>query len=176
VESDVENLAGLIGGDKAAWDAFVTRYAGLILAAVRRVVGPGGEVEDIGQDVFIRLCKDDYRLLRQYDPSRASLSTWLTIVARSAAHDVIRRRRILTQHIDDTPEGALAVEPDIREKLRIPEGLLSPRQAIVLAMIYERDMEVAEIAEALGIDPQTVRSTHHKAMLRLRAHFAPDGK
>jgi RNA polymerase sigma-70 factor (ECF subfamily) len=33
-------------------------------------------------------------------------------------------------------------------------------------------MEVAEIASHLGIDPQTVRSTHHKAMLKLRSHFA----
>jgi RNA polymerase sigma-70 factor (ECF subfamily) len=39
-------------------------------------------------------------------------------------------------------------------------------------------MEVAEVAAALGVDPQTVRSTHHKAMLKLRSHFAvePDAK
>jgi len=35
-------------------------------------------------------------------------------------------------------------------------------------------MEVAEIAQALGVDPQTVRSTHHKAMLKLRTHFAAE--
>jgi RNA polymerase sigma-70 factor (ECF subfamily) len=32
-------------------------------------------------------------------------------------------------------------------------------------------MDVSEIAAVLGIDPQTVRSAHHKAMLKLRAHF-----
>jgi len=32
-------------------------------------------------------------------------------------------------------------------------------------------MDVSEVAHALGIDPQTVRSAHHKAMLKLRAHF-----
>jgi RNA polymerase sigma-70 factor (ECF subfamily) len=36
-------------------------------------------------------------------------------------------------------------------------------------------MDVAEIAAALGIDPQTVRSTHHKAMLKLRDYFAVEG-
>jgi DNA-binding CsgD family transcriptional regulator len=30
---------------------------------------------------------------------------------------------------------------------------------------------VAEIARLLNIDPQTVRSAHHKAMVKLRAHF-----
>jgi RNA polymerase sigma-70 factor (ECF subfamily) len=33
-------------------------------------------------------------------------------------------------------------------------------------------MDVAEIATALAVDPQTVRSTHHKAMIKLREHFA----
>ena len=41
-------------------------------------------------------------------------------------------------------------------------------------MLYDRDMEVAEIAASLGIDRQTVRSAHHKAMLKLRAHFRED--
>jgi DNA-directed RNA polymerase specialized sigma24 family protein len=38
-------------------------------------------------------------------------------------------------------------------------------------MLYDREMEVSEIAAALGIDRQTVRSAHHKAMVKLRAHF-----
>ena len=49
--------------------------------------------------------------------------------------------------------------------------MLSPRQREILTMLYDREMEVAEIAAALGIDPQTVRSAHHKAMVKLRAHF-----
>jgi RNA polymerase sigma-70 factor (ECF subfamily) len=172
LRGDQEDLAGLLAGNKVAWDSFVARFAGLILAAVRRVVGMDGfEVEDIAQDVFVRLCKDDFRLLRQYDPSRAGLSTWLTIVSRSVAHDTVRRRRAPTQPIELTPEAAFAVEPAITEKIKIPDGLLSPRQQLVLTMIYERDMEVAEIADALSVDAQTVRSTHHKAMLKLRAHF-----
>ncbi len=52
-----------------------------------------------------------------------------------------------------------------------PAELLSPRQSEILAMIYDRDMDVAEIATTLRIDAQTVRSMHHKAMLKLRAHF-----
>ena len=43
-------------------------------------------------------------------------------------------------------------------------------------MLYDREMEVAEIARVLGIDAQTVRSTHHKAMLKLRAYFNADLK
>ena len=171
MRGEIADLAALVNGNKPAWDGFVTRFAGLIVAAVRRVVGPGAEVDDIAQDVFLRLCKDDYRLLRQYDPARAGLTTWLTIVARSVAHDAIRRRRAPTQTLDDTPEAALAVEPQIHETIKIPPGLLSPRQQLILTMLYDREMEVAEVATVLAVDAQTVRSTHHKALLKLRAHF-----
>ena len=74
--------------------------------------------------------------------------------------------------IDLVPESRLAVDPiEPVQKLKLPEALLSPRQREILSMLYDRDMEVAEIAAALDIDPQTVRSTHHKAMIKLRAHF-----
>ena len=168
----LSDFTELIQGNKAAWDRFVLRYAGLILSAVRRVVGPDGEVEDIVQDVFVRLCKDDYRLLKQFDPARAGLSTWLTIIARSAARDVVRRRKLATQTIDATPEEAFAVQPPSFDRLQIPDGILSPRQLLVINLLYHRDLEVPDVARFLHIDPQTVRSTHHKAMLKLRKYFS----
>jgi RNA polymerase sigma factor (sigma-70 family) len=166
------DLAALIRGDKGAWDGFVRRYAALIMAAVRGVAQDGGEAEDLTQEVFIRLCKDDFRLLRTYDPQRAGLTTWLTIVARSTARDAMRRRRIHGVNIEDVPEAVLAV-PAIEpvDRLTYPAELLSPRQREILALIYDRDMDVAEIATKLSIDAQTVRSMHHKAMVKLRAHF-----
>ena len=148
------------------------RYARLIVAAVRGFVQGPGEVEDLTQEVFVRLCRDDFRLLRSYDPARASLSTWLTIVSRSTVRDALRRRRADMVPIETVPEGRLAIDPvEPVQKLKLPEALLSPRQREILAMLYDREMDVAEVAAALGIDPQTVRSAHHKAMLKLRAYF-----
>jgi RNA polymerase sigma factor (sigma-70 family) len=165
-------LDALARGDKGAWEAFVRRYAGLVAAAVRGVAREAAEVEDLAQEVFLRLCKDDFRLLRSYDPARAGLSTWITIVARSTARDAMRRYRPVLTPIEAVPEGRLAVDPvEPIQKLKLPDALLSPRQREILTMLYDREMEVAEIAAALGIDPQTVRSAHHKAMVKLRAHF-----
>lgn len=166
------DLAALTRGEKGAWDAFVRRYAGLIMAAVRGVAQDGAEAEDLAQEVFIRLCKDGFRLIKTYDPARAGLTTWLTIVARSTARDAQRRRRIQGVPIEAVPEAAFAVAPvEPVDKLKLPTDLLSPRQREILGMLYDRDMDVAEIAAALHIDAQTVRSMHHKAMLKLRAHF-----
>lgn len=172
------DIARLRRGDKPAWDAFVARFAGIIHAAVGGVLRQSGreaaEIADIAQDVFVRLCKDDYRLLGQYDPSRAAPGTWLTIVARSVALDAVRRRRPASVTLDDAPEAAIAVPAAEPTHLRIPPGLLSPRQELILTMLYDRDMDPSEIGAALGIDAQTVRSMHHKALTRLRGHFAPD--
>jgi len=171
------DLDALTRGDKQAWDRFVRRYARVIFAAVQNRLGRAGrseEVDDVAQDVFLRLCKADYRLLRSYDPARAALSTWLTVVAGSAAIDHLRRRRPSGPALDTLPEDRLAVEPRLPVRVRIPDGLLSPRQALVLELLYRRDLEVADAARIMAVDRQTVRSMHHKALAKLRAHFGRD--
>jgi RNA polymerase sigma factor (sigma-70 family) len=167
------DLARLRAGEKAEWDRFVRRAGPVIHAAVLRRLASAGAVadaEDVAQEVFARLCRRD-RPLAGYDPERASLSTFLTVLATSAAIDHLRRKRP-ADPIDSVPEHRLSVpaaEP--AERLKIPDDLLTARQKLVLTLLYDREMEVAEVASFLGVDPQTIRSTHHKAMLRLRAHF-----
>ena len=172
------DLGTLATGNKRAWDSFVGAAAPLINAVVRRALTSyrlnEDDVMDAAQDVFVRLCANDFRLLKTYDPARASLSTWLAVVSRSAAVDHARRRRQATTPLDDVPEASLAVEDRHVEKLRIPQGLLTERQMLVLKCLYDEEKEVAEVAQLLRIDAQTVRSTHHKALLRLRAHFKED--
>jgi RNA polymerase sigma-70 factor (ECF subfamily) len=172
-----DSVDALTRGEPEAWAGFVRRYARLVVAAVRTIARDPGEVEDLAQEVFVRLCKDDFRLLRSYDPSRAGMSTWITIVARSTARDAMRRYRPALVPVETVPEARLAIDPvEPAQKLKLPEALLSPRQRQILSMLYDRDMEVAEIAAALGIDPQTVRSAHHKAMIKLRMHFKAEAK
>ena len=170
------DLARLRSGDKAEWDRFVRRAGPVIYAAVLRRLGPAGaagEAEDVAQEVFARLCRRD-RPLAGYDPARASLATFLTLLATSASIDHLRRRRP-TDPLETVPEERLAVpaaEP--AQRLKIPDDLLTARQRLVMTLLYDREMEVAEAAAFLGVDAQTIRSTHHKAMLRLRAHFFGD--
>lgn len=174
VTKPAEDLSRLVAGEKAEWDRFVQRYARVIYAAVQRRLVPAGrghEVDDVAQDVFVKLCGREFHLLRNYDPGRAKLSTWLTVIATSTSIDHLRRQSAPTAALDAVPEAVLAVDPKPFERIKIPPDLLSPRQGLVLELLYQRELEVAEAAEMLGVDPQTVRSTHHKAMIKLRAHF-----
>jgi RNA polymerase sigma-70 factor (ECF subfamily) len=169
------DLQALVRGDKRTWDAFVMAAAPLINAVVRRTLAPyrlsEEDVMDAAQDVFVRLCAQDFRLLKTYDAARAGLPTWLSVVSRSCAIDHARRRRQATEPIDDVPEAFLGVEDRHVEKLKIPDGLLTARQLLILKYLYDEERDVTEIARLLSVDAQTIRSTHHKAMLRLRAHF-----
>ncbi len=151
------------------------------MSAVQRILSSRGlaadlqRAEDISQDVFVRLIKNDFRLLRTYDPDRASLPTWLTIIARSSAIDSLRRRQLPTVPMDQAPPIASPPsqlpEPASAAQ-HLPPALLTARQKLVLHLLFDRQMDTPAIAELLGISPQTVRSTRHKAIQRLRKHFA----
>ena len=173
MELDLERC---LKGDPIAWESFTHQFAGVIHRAVARTLARHGsragaeECQDVIQNVFLRLIKDDYRLLRSYDPSRSALTTWLTLVARSAAVDHLRRRRMKLVPLDELAV-AVADPPDQGREVKVPEGLLSPRQSLVLHLLFDRDLDVAEVARLLGVEAQTVRSTKHKALTLLRRHF-----
>ena len=167
----------LLAGDKAAWDRFVAETAAIIFAAVRRKLVQAGrleDAEDVVQEVFVKLCARDKAVLRRYDADKAALSTFLTVVATSVSIDHLRRQRPRGTDLESAPPEALAQDPVEPGWLKIPEGLLSPRQTMVLELLYQRDLDPAEAAQILAVDPQTVRSMHHKALTKLRGHFAQE--
>lgn len=171
---DSETFAALLEGERQAWDTFVGAAAPLIHSAAARTLLPAGrseEIEEVVQDVFVKLCRNDFALLRGYDPGRAKLSTWISVIASTTSIDHLRRRRQQHQPLDTAPESVLAVDPPGFERLLIPRNLLSPRQAAILTLLYDKELEVADVAEQLGIAAQTVRSLHHKALVRLRGYF-----
>ena len=96
------------------------------------------------------------------------------MVASSTAIDHLRRRKPAEMDLAAVPENRLAVEPRLPARVRIPSGLLSPRQALVLELLDRRGLEVADAAEIMGVDRQTVRGMHHKALVKLRTHFRRD--
>jgi RNA polymerase sigma-70 factor (ECF subfamily) len=163
------DLQACIDGHKQAWDAFVETASGIIFRAVERTTLHYGasrdHIDDYVQDVFVRLLKDDCKLLRSYDPQRAALSTWLTLVSRSVVLDRLRRRRHRTVPLTDVDQAA----PEATEAPpMVPLDALTGQQRLVIRLLYERGLSVIEAANVMGVAPQTIRSAKHKAVLRLR--------
>ena len=176
------DLNGCLTGRKGAWDAFVRQTAPLVYAAVTRTLRAWNhtqqDIEDRVQDVYVKLLADDCRLLRTYDQQRASLSTWLTLVARSTTRDALQKRRVETVPLADqdgcraSHVPATGAPHSTANGIQIPSfDCLTERQRQVLQMLFEQNMTVEEAAARLEVDPQTVRSTKHKALSRLREHM-----
>jgi RNA polymerase sigma-70 factor (ECF subfamily) len=172
-------LAALLSGDRAMWALFVPRAAAVMRAPILRLLAArhGHDVGDVLQDCFLKLVAKDFRLLRRYDPSRGSLSTWLGVIATSTTLDHLRKKPPAAEDLDDHPE-ALGLPDVVRDRtapLELPPDLLTPRQALILKLLYEDEREVPEVAALLGIGAASVRSLHHKAVTRLREYFRERG-
>lgn len=169
------DLAQLVSGDKVAWDHFVHSTSPVIFTLIERTLHSAGldraDVYDVVQDTFLHLCKDEFRILKTYDPTRAKLSTWCGTIARHKAIDVLRQRRIPSVPMEEAPEISVDFADPLSDHLEIPPDLLTARQALIMRLLYEEDMDVNEVATMLSIESQTVRSARHKAVTKLRYFF-----
>lgn len=170
------DLAKVISGDNAAWDSFVETFSGLIHHVVARTllsrsVDFAPDVVDVSQDVFVRLIKDDYRLLRTYDGERAALPAWLTVVSTSVALNRLRRPEYRQDTVELDDALPAREDPAGQGRLDLPRRILSERQTQILRLLFDEGLEPAEVSRALNITAQTVRSLKHQALERLREHY-----
>lgn len=172
------NIPACVNGDKQAWDDFVQRTSSIIYAAVNRAarghLATQNDIEDRMQDVYVRLIRNDFRLLKTYDSSRASLSTWLTLVTRSVVYEQMQKKTLPVVPLEsaeiDSGESERSENP-LAHAPALALDMLSERQRLVLRMLFDEGMSVEEAARRMDVDPQTIRSTKHKALSRLRENL-----
>jgi len=91
-------IACLESGSEAAWTAFVQRFQPLIASSVSRVVrryGPPNSalIDDLTQDTYLRLCKDNCRTLRDFQAQHdEAIFGYIKVIATSVALDHFRAR------------------------------------------------------------------------------------
>lgn len=92
--------------DAEAWQQFISRYEGRLLAFAKSRVGDLATAEDIVQDTFLGFLT----ALPNYD-SRTPLESFLFSIAAHKLTDALRRRgirpRLMSQLADDDSAGAL---------------------------------------------------------------------
>lgn len=173
------DVARLRRGDAAAWREFVGLAARPLRTLIRRTLAPAGreaDAADVLQDVFVRLCRDEFAALRGFDPARGKLSSWLYAIALRTAIDHLRHHRAAAAPLEAAPPEKLQTDAAATPgaptgpgaKLSLPPDLVSPQQELILRLGFEDGLNVDEIAAALRLQAQTVRSQRHKALTRLR--------
>lgn len=85
---DPETIRRAQAGDATAFNEIVHAYKKRILGTIYRLIGYGDDIEDVGQDVFVRLyfSLDQLRTAEVFEP-------WLYRLTVNAAYDYLRRKR-----------------------------------------------------------------------------------
>ena len=149
-----------------------------VFAVAQRVLNDAAQASDVVQDVFLRL----WRRPEAFDPSRADLGTYLRLLARSRAIDVIRegqsRSRMTDRfkvvvaeeppRVDDRPEFA-AERDDDRRIVRGALGELPDPQREALVLAYWGGLTAEEIAQRERIPLGTAKSRIRLGLAKLRA-------
>ncbi len=184
-EEDAEDvrLMGLVaGGDTSAFEKVVERHQALVAGTAARMLGSNSDVEDIAQQVFIRVWKS----ARRYVP-RAKFTTWLLKITRNLVFNELRRAKRRAQIPLQSDPGAEEIQlkdetnpaPDaslLEDELQraIEEAIMqlpeSQRMALVLRR-YEQ-LSYEEIAGVLDLSVPAVKSVLFRARTELRSRLS----
>lgn len=158
-------------GDRAAWDEFVSRYARFISYAARKLmrVPTEEEIQDVVQNVFLELLRENRRAWSRYDP-RFRLTTWLGLVVRTQVDRALRGKKSAPwdDRIRELEADVGAAADDAREALRRAMGVLSERERLMVALYYEDGLAIKEIETVTGVPANTIGSHLLRARDKLR--------
>ena len=165
-------LQRIAGGDQNAVQECLKTYGGLVWSLARRMLRNSEDAEDAVQEIFL----DVWRNAERYDPSQASETTYIAMIARRRLIDRIRhvQRRISADSLDD-----ILAEPSVRTDRTVQTNLeardaakamdqLRPEQRQVLQLSIVHGLSHQEISEATGMPLGTVKTHARRGLIQVR--------
>jgi RNA polymerase sigma-70 factor, ECF subfamily len=198
---EVGLVLAVAAGSEDALGALYDRHAAGVHAIAYRMTGDRGIAEEVVQETFLAL----WNRAESFDPSVASLGTWLRSIARNRSVDRLRAagRRVqlvaMPGGVGDDDPGMSAIDrldPDLAvyggarrdpdpveaaeagaTRTSIAEALASmpDDERTVILLAYQHELSQTEIAERLGWPLGTVKTRTRRALARLRSLLEPDG-
>ena len=176
MDQDNQGSADWRSGDPAAFARLVSQWQQRVGRFLARLVGRGESVQDLCQEVFLRvyLARERYR-------EQSAFSTWIFQIALNVGRDALRRRRPLRLLAE--PECPSRAPPaDARheheELVRIVEEALAslpaPLREVLVLRHYE-EMKFEEMSRLLHVPASTLKSRFRVALERLRLHLKQQG-
>jgi RNA polymerase sigma-70 factor (ECF subfamily) len=171
--NESEVITKVLNGDVRAFEALVKQYERLVFYVVHRLVKDEGAVEDICQEVFIKVHKGLARFNHQ-----SKLSTWIARIAYLTAINYLRKynRAQLNDYPDDienyhftteTPEHLL----NKKETANYVEQLvmqLPEKYRTVLTLYHLNEFSCLEIEEITGMPEGTIKNYLFRARKLLK--------
>lgn len=170
-------------GSEKAFRKLVVRYQRIVYSVVLGIVGNRPEVEDIVQEVFIKI----YKGLHGFR-GESKLSTWIYRIARNESLNAAAKLRSNHRPLEEVvsvasphgnPEEAFGSR-QARERLHRLIARLDEHYRVVIELRYLGEKSYAEIAEIMDIPVGTVKTYIHRAKTVLKdlltAESAREGK
>ncbi len=171
-------MARLAAGDRSALRELYDATRAKLFGVVLRILSDRSESEDVLQEVYLTV----WRRAGAFDPERASVSAWLTAVARNRAIDRLRARPARPQapaeaalDLPDTapgPEAALAASDEGR-RLQACLDAIRPEEARTIRTAFLEGVTYEALALRTGKPLGTVKSWVRRGLLRLRECLEP---
>ena len=178
---DVRLMVLVASGDTVAFEALIERHQTLVAGTVARMLGSNSDVEDIAQQVFIRVWKSASRYV-----ARAKFTTWLLKITRNLVFNEMRRAKRhphvpvqidpeaeelpLRDEMTATPDATLLQE-ELQSKIDSAIAQLPDTQRMALVLRRYQELSYEEIAEVLELSVPAVKSLLFRARTELRARL-----
>jgi RNA polymerase sigma-70 factor (ECF subfamily) len=162
--------------DREAFRELFAFYAPRLKAFLIKRGASAGEAEDVMQEALTLV----WRKAAQFDPAKASVSTWIYTIARNRRIDLIRRAKRpeldpedpFFSSVSEQPDGEQEYTRNERAKLvRTYLKTLPAEQLQVVQKAFYEEMTHQKIAAELDMPLGTVKSRIRIAMRRLRDHL-----
>jgi RNA polymerase sigma-70 factor (ECF subfamily) len=176
---DVRLMQLVSAGDTEAFEELVRRHQRLVVGTVARMLGNNSEVEDIAQQVFVRVWKS----AKRYVP-RAKFTTWLLKITRNLVFNELRRRsrhahmplqlepeeeeRPLKDERAMAPDAAL-LEQELQRAIETAIAQLPETQRMAVVLRRYDDLSYEQIADVLDQSVPAVKSLLFRARTELRS-------
>ncbi len=187
-DPDVRLMLQVRDGSAEAFEELMLRYQGRLVTVLEHLVGRRGQAEDLAQEVFLRV----YRSRLSYTPE-SKFSTWLFTIANNLAlnakRSLSRRREVNVEPapsdtgpaaLDQLAQAASGQMParqldkaEMRDVVRLAISTLNERQRLAVLLSKFEEMSYADIAEAMEMSPQAIKSLLSRARENLRAVLEP---
>ena len=161
-------------GDTAAFAALVRRHQGMVFSLGLHALRSRAAAEDMAQEVFLEL----FRSLPRIE-SAAHAAAWLRRVTSHRCIDEIRRRQHRPEStVEELPERGVEPsprEPFLEERLQALVATLPPKARMVVVLRFQEELDLADIAEALAMPLNTVKSHLRRSLAVMRARLTSQG-
>ncbi len=170
---DIELVELSKAGDMKAFQTIIERYESQVATMIRNMLGNVAEVEDVGQEVFIRL----YRSLEQFRGD-ASLGTYVTRIAINLSINALQKRkkkrwfsisqREQEKDYDLPDESYNSEQYDTKELVEKAMSYLKEEHRLIITLRLIQGYSVKETAQILEIAEGTVLSRQSRASAQLK--------